>query len=169
MRLIHLLAVSSLGLVAGCGGCDSCFGVGGAGDEAGLATSPPTLAPAMAEAGATTEPRDAGRDAAPEPAATAELAPTASGLARPKAPMALGEFQVCGVYDGPLCERACKKGNCKQECDGVTCALTCAAGYCSQLCGPSAKCKMTCNGGHCIQACTKTEGCTKECAGGSCE
>ena len=35
--------------------------------------------------------------------------------------MAVGAFQSCGRYDGPLCEKPCPKGNCRQECDGVEC------------------------------------------------
>jgi hypothetical protein len=175
MRLtrIGLLGfLSPLAMVAGCGGCDSCFGTKQPGDEAPstitTATSTPRAVVAPEAGDATEGERDAGNDAGPEAAAT-EPTPRASGVPRPKAPMPLGAFEVCGVYDGPRCEKSCLKGACRQECDGVECELTCNGGYCSQLCGATGKCVMSCNGGHCVQVCTNPEGCTKSCTGGSCE
>ncbi len=155
-------------MVTGCGGCDSCFGTAQPGDDAAAistATSRPLTIDATPDA---TEERDAGNEAASD-AAPSEPVPRPSSVPRPKAPMPLGEFQVCGVYDGPRCEKKCLKGACRQECDGVDCELACSGGYCSQLCAGSGKCKMTCNGGHCVQVCTNPDGCDKQCAGGSCE
>jgi hypothetical protein len=173
-RILRFSAVSALVLAfggAGCGGCESCFGKASPEDDAALPTSTarpaPTVADAAPEAESTTkEPKEAGLDAAPD--ASEPYLRTAS-LPRPKAPMPTGAFQSCGRYDGPLCEKKCPNGNCRQECDGVECLLTCEKGYCSQMCGASATCKMTCQGGHCVQSCTKPEGCIKECTGGSCE
>ena len=170
MRLPRIVFYSSLALVTGCGGCDSCFGTAQPGDYDATPITTTTAKPlaAAADAGsAVVEPHDAAADATPP--APAEPAPRPSALPRPKAPMPLGAFQICGNYDGPLCTKDCPSGNCRQECDGVECALTCAGGYCSQLCGATGKCKLTCVGGHCVQACTKAEGCTKECSGGNCE
>ena len=171
MRVPRIVFYSSLALVTGCGGCDSCFGTAQPGDYDATApittTTAKPLATAADAAPAEPEERDAGKEAAAEPAA--EPFQRAPSLPRPKAPMPLGSFQVCGVYDGPVCTRDCKNGNCRQECDGVECVLTCPAGYCSQLCGAAGKCKMTCVGGHCVQACTKPEDCVKECSGGDCQ
>jgi len=171
MSTLFLLA---LGMTAGCGGCESCFGTQTPGDEAGMAPSATTTAvtplakgDAAAEAGASNTNGDAGYDAAILDASW--LVATDGAIPRPKAPMPLGEFQSCSVYDGPLCTKDCKKGNCRQECEGVGCALTCAGGYCSQFCGATGKCKLTCAGGHCVQVCSTAQDCTKECAGGSCE
>ena len=169
MRLTRVLFLSALAMVSGCGGCDSCFGTAQPGDFDATAPVTTTAKPlAMAEAGPSVEPVDAGSDSAAAPATT-EPVPRASGVPRPKSPMPLGEFQVCGVYDGPRCEKKCDKGACRQECDGVECELSCKAGYCSQLCGASGKCAMSCAGGHCVQVCTNPAGCIKTCAGGSCE
>jgi hypothetical protein len=159
-------------MVTGCGGCDSCFGKAQPGDFD--AAPEPTVAipvqPATVDAATTARPSEA--DAASEAGAespSSTVTPRASGLPRPKSPMPTGAFQACGVYDGPLCEKACKKGACRQECEGVDCLLTCEKGYCSQLCQANATCKMTCQGGHCIQVCTNPKGCIKECSGGDCE
>ena len=171
MRLSRILLLSApfiVTLAAGCGGCESCFGKPAAGDDAAMPITTTTAAPVAVDAApapvVVEEKKEAGADAA-----ESVPIPRASSLPRPKAPMAVGAFQSCGRYDGPICEKPCPKGNCRQECDGVECLLTCDKGYCSQMCGASAKCRMTCNGGHCIQACTKPDGCVKECAGGSCE
>jgi hypothetical protein len=169
MRFSRTVLLSALALVSGCGGCESCLTPQVVVDEAGPATT--SVRPSSpADAATDAREADSGRDAAP--AATAEpvlLRDAGVPLLRPKAPMALGAYQVCGVYDGPLCEKPCPKGACRQECDGVECLLTCEKGYCSQLCGAAGKCKMTCAGGHCIQACTKANDCIKECSGGGCE
>jgi hypothetical protein len=174
MRIFRTLLLSSLGLVAGCGGCDSCFGRPEALDDASFPSEPArSAAPRVVDAGPAQVEKDASADAPSDSAAAttdAAYLTAPSAIPRPRsAPMPLGGFQTCGVYDGPLCEKTCPKGNCRQECDGVRCDLSCAAGYCSQLCGAEGTCKMTCNGGHCVQVCAKAEGCTKECAGGSCE
>lgn len=171
MRLTRVLLLSALAMVSGCGGCDSCFGTAQPGDYDGAAPVATTARPLAGDAAPKPVPEatDAG-DAAPAPAtATTEPVPRASSVPRPKAPMPLGEFQVCGVYDGPRCEKKCPKGACRQECDGVECELSCAAGYCSQLCGASGKCALSCAGGHCVQVCANPEGCVKTCTGGSCE
>jgi hypothetical protein len=172
MRLTRVVVLSSLALVTGCGGCDSCFGTAQPGDydATPTVTSPakPLATAATVDASAAApEERDAGKEAAAEPAT--DPVPRPSSLPRPKGPMPLGPYQVCGVYDGPLCTLDCTVGNCRQECDGVDCVLACPKGYCSQLCGAAGKCKMTCVGGHCAQACTKAEDCTKECSGGNCQ
>jgi hypothetical protein len=171
MRLPRIVFYSSFALVTGCGGCDSCFGTAQPGDYDATAptttTSAKPLATAADASAAAPEERDAGKEAAAEPAADPVLRQTS--VARPKAPMPLGPFQVCGVYDGPLCTMECKNGNCRQECDGVDCVLACPAGYCSQLCGEAGKCKLTCVGGHCVQVCSKGEDCVKECSGGDCK
>jgi len=174
MRLTRIVFLSSLAAIlggTGCGGCDSCFGTAQPGDYDAAPTVATTTQPATpiaAEAGAAAV---EGKDAAGEAsvAAPTEPLPRPSAVPRPKAPMPLGAFQICGNYDGPLCTKDCPGGNCRQECDGVECVLNCPAGYCSQLCGPTGKCKLTCVGGHCVQACTKAEGCIKECSGGACE
>jgi hypothetical protein len=170
MRVMRALFLSALGMVTGCGGCDSCFGKAQPGDFDAAAPTTSTVTPATADAatGPRVEAADAASDA-PTTEPPSAAVPRASGLPRPKAPMPTGAYQACGVYDGPLCEKTCKKGACRQECEGVECLLTCEGGYCSQLCQGNAKCRMTCVGGHCIQSCTKPEGCIKECAGGSCE
>lgn len=164
--------LSGLALVSGCGGCDSCLGAPSAEDAAAVTMEPrpppPLARPDVASDAARDD--DAGREGAPE--AAAEPTPylrDGGGLPRPKAPMPLGAFVSCGVYDGPACEKACPNGACRQECDGVECVLSCAAGYCSQLCGPTGRCRMTCNGGHCVQVCSNRADCIKECAGGGCE
>lgn len=168
MRFTRVLFLSALAMVSGCGGCNSCFGRAEPGDyDATTPVATTTARPLAADAGPKAEPEPA--DAAVAKPATTEPVPRASGVPRPKAPMPLGEFQVCGVYDGPRCEKKCDKGACRQECDGVECELSCKAGYCSQLCGASGKCAMSCAGGHCVQVCTNPEGCIKTCAGGSCE
>ena len=171
MRLMSTLFLFALAMTAGCGGCQSCFGTAQPGDDAAttaIAPSASAVSPltkdAAAEASAS---GDAAADAASYDGSF--LVATDGGVPRPKAPMPLGEFQTCGVYDGPLCQKDCKKGNCRQECDGVGCALTCAGGYCSQLCGATGKCKLSCAGGHCVQVCSSPQDCTKECTGGSCE
>ena len=107
--------------------------------------------------------KDAGYDSG-RPYLTGPPAPKLTS----KPPMPSGAIQSCGVYDGPLCQKECSRGNCRQDCDGVSCELSCPGGWCSQLCGEQGKCKMTCSGGHCAQACTKQEGCTKDCTGGDC-
>lgn len=170
MRLTRVLFLSALAMVSGCGGCDSCFGTAQPGDYDATAatTTARPLATGDAAPGAASV-TDAGSEAAAPATATTEPVPRPSSVPRPKSPMPLGEFQVCGVYDGPRCEKACNKGACRQECDGVECELSCKAGYCSQLCGASGKCAMSCAGGHCVQVCTKPEGCIKTCTGGSCE
>lgn len=172
-----MLALFGLASLAGCGGCDSCSGGSRATDDAG-APEPVTTAPVAPLA------RDAGSGRSPEePDAAADAGHDAGrevdsgfrpdvALAVPRpsgAPMPMGAMQSCGVYDGPLCEKECPKGNCRQECDGVGCVLACKGGWCSQLCGPSAKCKLSCPGGHCVQVCSSAEGCTKDCAGGGCQ
>jgi hypothetical protein len=173
MRFTRVLLLSALAImigVSGCGGCNSCFGTAQPGDYDATTPIATTARPAtVGDAGPKAEPEatDAG-DAAPAPANT-EPVPRPSSVPRPKAPMPLGEFQVCGVYDGPRCEKKCDKGACRQECDGVECELSCKAGYCSQLCGASGKCAMSCAGGHCVQVCTNPDGCVKTCTGGSCE
>lgn len=172
-RKVFLSALAVLGLMgAGCGGCDSCFS-NHAGDDASIPTAPPrptTVDASVArdpeeDAGPKEKPKDAGSDAMPA------LPPTAlaSAVPRPKSSLPTGAFQSCGVYEGPLCERKCPKGACRQECDGVKCALSCAGGYCSQLCGASGECTLSCPGGHCVQVCARPDGCTKDCAGGGCE
>jgi len=172
MRIMKAVSVLALALVSGCGGCESCMGKPGAVEDAAPETVTATTASAkpVADAGA---PSDASREAAaPAPTAITLLRDAAAPLLRPTElakGMALGAFQSCGVYDGPLCEKKCEKGACRQECDGVQCLLTCAGGYCSQLCGIDGNCAMTCAGGHCVQACTKAEGCKKECGGGDCK
>jgi hypothetical protein len=169
MSLTRILLLAALGMLAGCGGCDSCLlSKPSAEDDAATGESAARpLAVADASPAKPVEALEAGADAAPP--VEAPVVPRASSLPRPKAPMPLGAFQSCGRYDGPICEKSCPNGNCRQECDGVECRLTCEKGYCSQMCGASARCSMTCAGGHCVQACTKPEGCTKECAGGGCE
>lgn len=171
MRLLHGIFLLSLGAATGCGGCDSCFGTKQPGDDVPASTpstAVPLQQPKAIDAGpAEPAPSDGG---ARDDAATASVPVlTLSAVPRPSgAPMPLGAFQSCGVYDGPRCEKTCDKGNCRQECDGVECELLCRGGYCSQLCGPEAKCRMTCPGGHCVQVCTNAEGCIKECTGGDC-
>jgi hypothetical protein len=172
MRLIRIVFLSSLAMVTGCGGCDSCFGTAQPGDDASFTTTtatPRAVAPDAGAPDAAPLEHDAGHDAGPAPEPTTQPVPMMSALPRPKAPMPLGSFEVCGVYDGPKCEKACPKGACREECDGVECDLTCLGGYCSQLCGPSGKCNLSCAGGHCVQVCTREEGCTKDCKGGNCE
>jgi hypothetical protein len=172
MRLVRLVLFSALGLASGCGGCDSCFGTKQPGDDDSGTIVRPILPPlhlddredaSAAEAGGG----GAARDAAADGSSAAEL-PRISPPPRPKAPMPLGEFQSCSVYE-KRCERACPKGACRQECDGVECTLSCKGGYCSQFCGPTATCRFTCEGGHCVQVCSKPDGCIKECAGGDCQ
>lgn len=169
MRVMRIVFVSALVMVTGCGGCDSCFGTAQPGDDAAATTSTtsPRALPRDDAGDASADELDASRDASPE--AAQEYPARDGGVPRPKAPMPLGDFQVCGVYDGPKCEKACLKGNCRQECDGVECELTCNGGWCSQLCGPSGKCKLTCNGGHCVQVCTRPEDCVKVCPQANCE
>lgn len=177
MRLSRVLFGLALVMVPGCGGCDSCFGTAQPGDEAGTAaTSTSTSSrPAnlIAEAGVVTA--DSSVATATDGGKTG-LAPTpylrdGGGLPRPKAPMPLGDFQSCGTYEGPLCEKTCNGGACRQECDGVDCVLSCKGGYCSQLCGPTGTttCKLSCEGGHCTQLCMRDDGCTKDCKGGACD
>ena len=169
MRLIRILSVCALGMVAGCGGCDSCFGPA-PGDDAATPTA--TGSSPLVVADGAVAPRadsDGGSDAGATDAAKDAWNSTPLSVPRPKAPMPIGAYQSCGVYDGPLCTKECANGNCRQDCDGVKCELTCKGGYCSQLCGPAGECKLTCKGGHCVQVCTKPEGCTKECAGGDCQ
>jgi hypothetical protein len=172
MRSLHAAVFASLGLFSGCGGCDSCFSSKEPGDVVPAATPatapPPTVERRVVDAAppvehdASTSEHDAG--ITPVPVLTMSAVPRPSG-----APMPMGAFQSCGVYDAPRCEKTCDKGNCRQECDGVECELACTGGYCSQLCGAQATCRMTCNGGHCIQTCTKKDGCIRECAGGDCK
>jgi len=171
MRHVFLFALS---MVAGCGGCDSCIGKAPGDDAASYVPVQPLpgTTPAARDAGdSDAEPRgDGGRDAGDGgEGLSAAAVPTQPTIPRPKAPMPMGAFQSCGVYDGPLCEKTCPKGACRQECDGVECSLTCAGGYCSQFCAAGGKCKLSCAGGHCVQVCTKADGCTKDCAGGACE
>ena len=169
---MRALFLSALGLVTGCGGCDSCFGKAAPGDyDATTSTTsqPRAVDPEGTDAAtAHRDEPDGASDAGANPVDTTAV-PRPSALPRPKSPMPTGAFQACGVYDGPLCQKDCPKGACRQECEGVECLLTCDKGYCSQLCQINAKCRMTCKGGHCVQACTKAEGCVKECEGGSCE
>jgi hypothetical protein len=180
VRSFRWLAVIALGSLAGCGGCDSCFGGSRATEDASapepIVTAPATVAPAARDAGRAAHDdeddagkNDAGRDAGGE--ADSGFRPDVPlAVPRPSgAPMAMGAMQSCGVYDGPLCEKQCPKGNCRQECDGVSCVLACRGGWCSQLCGPSGTCKLSCPGGHCTQVCAKAEDCTKDCAGGGCQ
>lgn len=173
MRLPRLVFLSVLGLVSGCGGCDSCFGTKQPGDDdatAPLPVKPVATAASVDDAGdPSAKQRDAGSDAASSSDSGAVEVPRQAAPERPKAPMPKGAFQSCGVYEGPRCERECDKGNCRQECDGVECTLACNGGYCSQFCGPNAVCRFTCKGGHCVQVCSKSDGCIKECAGGHCE
>jgi hypothetical protein len=169
MRFLRTAFFSALALVSGCGSCDSCL-IPHVAEEPAAPVVTSVRPTAQADAAPDAREEDAGRDAAP--AATAEpvlLRDAGVPLLRPKAPMPVGAYQVCGAYDGPLCEKGCPKGACRQECDGVECLLTCDKGYCSQLCGATGTCTMTCAGGHCIQACTKAADCIKECSGGSCE
>ena len=171
MRSLHLLLIPIFALFAGCNGCDSCFSKAQPGDVVPTATTsgpalPQSTAPDAGGGGARSNSSDGGKADSGSP--FAEPALTMSAVPRPKAPMPVGAFQSCGVYDGPLCVKDCPKGNCRQECDGVECELTCKGGYCSQLCGGEGKCKLTCAGGHCVQACTHKEACIKECAGGDC-
>jgi hypothetical protein len=172
-RVVFYASFVSLALGTGCGGCDSCFGTAQPGDydatttTATATTTAKPLATAADASVAAPDEHDGGSEAAA--AALSEPVPHASSLPRPKAPMALGAFQICGNYDGPLCTKECPAGNCRQECDGVDCVLACAAGYCSQLCGENGKCKLTCVGGHCVQVCAKGEDCVKECSGGDCK
>lgn len=168
MRTTRAISLAALAFLGGCGGCDSCI----AKPEDMTLTEPPapSVAPQVVPR-VTADDNDGGIDidAAVQKAIDAGVTvPFASALPRPKAPMPIGAYQACGVYDGPLCEKTCLKGACRQECDGVECKLSCGGGYCSQLCGANAKCTMTCEGGHCTQACTSPDGCTKECPGGSC-
>ena len=151
------LFLFTLAWIAGCGGgcdsCDSCSSKPETVEDAGATTV------AVAPHEATVPTTD---DAVPEPRATnaapADAGPpflVASTLPRPSgAPMPMGAVQSCGVYDGPLCQKVCPKGNCRQDCDGVSCVLDCAGGWCSQMCGASGSCTLRCGGGHCIQACT---------------
>lgn len=174
MRVMRTAFLIALGLVSGCGGCESCLG-----NQAIPLDSEPPESPATTATAAPLARSDAAITAQPaedsgQPAEKIPPAPymrDAGPLLRPKMPpgMALGTFQTCGVYDGPLCEKKCPKGGCRQECDGVACALMCELGYCSQLCGGAGKCTMTCPGGHCTQACTVATDCTKTCTGGSCD
>jgi hypothetical protein len=164
--------------LAGCGDCGSCGGDGKKLPDPTATEPDPVTSPAAIDAGramraeAGTGPEDAGKsstdagaDAGPRPEA-----PLPEPLPRPSgAPMPMGAMQSCGVYDGPLCQKECPKGNCRQECDGVNCELTCKGGWCSQRCGPLGTCKMTCAGGHCVQQCMKADGCVRECAGGDCK
>src|SRR5262245_13118340 len=130
MRFLHGLFFLSLGTVsAGCGGCDSCFGSKEPGDvvpSATPATPLPPVQPKTVDAAPPVETAPSARDAAPTPVPVL----TMSAVPRPSgAPMPMGAFQSCGVYDGPRCEKACDKGNCRQECDGVDCELACKGGY----------------------------------------
>jgi hypothetical protein len=169
MRWIHAL-IPTFALFAGCNGCDSCFSKAQPGDVVPTATTEPAVPQTVAVDSGPAE-RPSSTDAGKSDAAQAPVEPalTLSAVPRPKAPMPIGAYQSCGVYDGPLCEKSCPKGNCRQECDGVECQLNCEGGYCSQVCGAEGKCKLTCKGGHCIQACTRKDACIKECAGGSCD
>lgn len=174
MRLSRVLLGLALVMVPGCGGCDSCFGTAQPGDEAGAAATS-TSRPASVSVDASVVATDSGIVTATD-SGTTGLAPTpylrdGGGLPRPKAPMPLGDFQSCGTYEGPLCEKSCNGGACRQECDGVDCVLSCKGGYCSQLCGPTGTttCKLSCEGGHCTQLCMRAEGCTKDCKGGACD
>src|SRR3972149_3609448 len=103
MRVMRALFLSALGMVTGCGGCDSCFGKAAPGDyDATTPTSPlVTAVEAGAEAAAAHRDEDAGSDAG-TPTPSTSAVPRASGLPRPKSPMPMGAFQACGVYDGPL-------------------------------------------------------------------
>ena len=173
LRFVLLLVVVGL---SGCGGCDSCDGNKAGTDAAVEPVETATVAP-QASVKKDAEPptddeSDAGKpkDAGGDGALRREDLLIASAVPRPKPPpgMPMGEFQSCGVYEGPLCERECKRGNCRQECDGVKCDLTCNAGYCSQVCGQTGKCLLACPGGHCTQLCTNPDDCVKTCAGGGC-
>lgn len=172
MRLSRVFFVLALVMIPGCGGCDSCLGTAQPGDEAGTAATSTSRPLAAAEAGAAAA-GDSGvlptTDGGKKTLDPIPYMRDGGGLPRPKAPMPLGDFQSCGVYEGPLCEKTCNGGACRQECDGIDCVLSCKAGYCSQLCGPTGKCKLSCEGGHCTQLCMKAEGCTKDCAGGACD
>jgi hypothetical protein len=171
VRYANKLFFFSLAWIAGCGGgCDGCGSCSNK-SETVEDKSPTTVAVAPREAS-----MPATNDVAPEPTAT-NAAPVDTGppylaasvLPRPSgAPMPMGAMQSCGVYDGPLCEKTCPKGNCRQDCDGIRCVLDCAGGWCSQMCGESGTCTLRCGGGHCIQACANPDACTKDCAGGSC-
>jgi hypothetical protein len=172
--LVALLAACGGG-GSGCESCASCSGHAAADDGgAGAATNDPGAQDPAIDAARPFEEDRVRADAGPG----VHLAPTAdvvvlalSAVPRPQPPksMPMGPFQSCGVYDGPVCEKTCPAGNCRQDCDGVDCILNCQGGYCSQLCGPSAKCQLTCSGGHCTQVCSKPEECTKTCAGGACQ
>jgi len=168
MAWLKKLGLSTLLMVTGCGGCDSCFGNGATVDASSpTPTASVSVAPKTADAGPA---EDAATESDAGPVDSGKIAiPVMSALPRPKAPMPMGAFQTCGVYDGPLCEKTCLKGACRQECDGIACELSCQGGYCSQLCGATGKCKLSCAGGHCTQACTSPDGCTKTCTGGDCQ
>ena len=171
-RPTQILLFAFLGLFVGCNGCDSCMSKQ-PGDVVPSAEPAPTLPPIQPRiVDAAPEEEESADAAPPEEASTNEPTvnvPAMSAVPRPSdAPMPMGAFQSCGVYDGPLCEKTCAKGNCRQECEGVTCELSCAGGYCSQHCGKEGTCRMTCKGGHCVQVCAKKDGCVKECAGGDC-
>jgi hypothetical protein len=168
LRLIKIVSFASLGALAGCGGCNSCFGTAEPGDDAATVAVTPTAKPVAREAAVAEEDAAPAKDAGGIDAADAAflVQPALTLTIRP--PMPKGPIQSCGVYDGPLCQKDCEKGNCRQDCDGVECELACTGGYCTQFCGAQAKCRMTCRGGHCLQVCAKQDGCIKECLGGDC-
>ncbi len=171
MRLVPTLFLLALASMAGCGGCDAC-GSTKAGDLTSTTSPQATTEPVVVEThDSGVKPTfDAGGDASSASVPTTPVVPLAvSAPPRPRGPMPMGDYQSCGVYDGPLCTKECKNGNCRQECDGTDCVLTCAGGYCSQMCGASGTCRLNCKGGHCVQVCTADTGCIKDCAGGSCE
>ncbi|HVJ92398.1 MAG TPA: hypothetical protein VM580_21505 [Labilithrix sp.] len=173
MRWLKPILFANLGLFAGCNGCDSCFSKPLPEDVVPTATAPaPSVAPVAPRTTDAALPVERGEDAGGKSdgaAAREEPVVALSAVPRPSnAPMPMGAFQACGVYDGPICHKSCPKGNCRQECDGVECTLACEGGYCSQVCGSQGKCLMTCPGGHCVQVCTKIDGCIRECAGGDC-
>lgn len=173
MRLPRILIPILLATASGCGACDSCFGTKQPGDDdltAPVPAQPSAKPQAVEDAGEPSETTDdAGKDSSTADSGLVEVPRIAPPPRPSNAPMPLGAFQSCGVYEAPRCERECPKGNCRQECDGVECTLSCNGGYCSQFCGPTGTCRFTCNGGHCIQVCSRADGCIKECGGGDCQ
>lgn len=151
----------------GCGTCGTCDQKQ-PGDDDAIAPTATGVKPTTKKDGGADEPAEASTTKSTDAMAMFDATPIVGMpiLRLPtRPPIPPGPIQSCGVYDGPLCEKICEKGNCRQDCDGVECTLACPGGYCVQQCGAQAKCRMTCKGGGCMQVCSKQEGCVKECDG----